>query len=156
MQYPDIKGSLEGWLPFKRKQRANAATHGINRVIQDKALDIIAESQDLCLYNQQNTFLYSVFTLKLSGGPTNLALRAYESTRDARKVFLRLTAHYESTSNLMVILQKCHARIQSLKLNKNFRGGAQALATQLQNASLNLEYCTGTEKNDLEKKTTLL
>ena len=56
----------------------------------------------------------------------------------------------------MVISQKCHSRIQSLKLTRNFRGGAQSFVTQLQNAFLDLEYCTGTTKNDLEKKTTLL
>ena len=56
----------------------------------------------------------------------------------------------------MVISQKCHSRIQNLKLTSNFKGGAQAFVTQLQNALLDLEYCTGTEKNDLEKKTTLL
>ena len=155
-QYPEFKGSLEGWLPFKRKLRAIAATHGIERIVQDNIVQPIKDSQDYRLYEQQNTFLYSVFTQKLAGGPANLALRAYETNRDARNVFLRLKSHYESTTNLMVISQKCHARIQSLKLNRFFKGGAQAFVTQLQNAFLDLEYCTGTAKNDLEKKTTLL
>ena len=45
----------------------------------------------------------------------------------------------------MDISQKCH-----------FRGGAQACVTQLQNAFLDLEYCTGAKKKNLEEKTTLL
>ena len=67
-----------------------------------------------------------------------------------------LVEHYESKSNLMVISQKCHSRIQSLKLTRQFRGGAQAFVTQLQNAFLDLEYCTEVETTDLHKKTTLL
>ncbi len=155
-QYPEFKGSLEGWLPFKRKLKAIVATHGIERIIQDNEPSIVPQSQDYRLYQLQNNFLYSVFTQKLFGGPAILALRAYEDDKDARKVFLRLVQHYESTTNLMVISQKCHARIQSLKLHKSFRGGAQSFVTQLQNAFLDLEYCTGVPKNDLEKKTTLL
>ena len=60
----------------------------------------------------QNNFLYSVFTQKLFGGPAILAKRQYEAEKDARKVYLCLVEHYESTSNLMVISQKCHAKIQ--------------------------------------------
>ena len=155
-QYPDFKGNLEGWLPFKWRLKAVAATHGIERVIGDVAPEVLPGTQDSRLYDKQNSFLYSVFTQKLRGGPAVLALRAAEDSKDARAVFTRLVEHYESTSNLMVISQKCHSRIQGLKLTRQFRGGAQAFVTQLQNAFLDLEYCTGVDKNDLEKKTTLL
>ena len=63
---------------------------------------------------------------------------------------------YESTTNLMVISQKCHSKLLNLKLTRNFRGGVQAFITQLENAYLDFEQATGTAKNDLEKKTTLL
>ena len=154
-QYPDFKGSLEGWLPFKRKLMAITATHGIDRVLTNKSRPT-PSTQDSRLFQMQNNFLYSVFTQKLHGGPAILALRQHEADKDARKVFFTLIEHYESKSNLMVISQKCHTKIQSLKLTRQFRGGAQAFVTQLQNAYLDLEYCTGSEKQDLEKKTTLL
>ena len=154
-QYPDFKGSLEGWLPFKRKLMAITATHGIDRVLSSRARPIPG-TQDSRLFQMQNNFLYSVFTQKLHGGPAILAMRQHEADKDARSVFNRLVDHYESKSNLMVISQKCHTKIQSLKLTRQFRGGAQAFVTQLQNAYLDLEYCTQTEKQDLEKKTTLL
>ncbi len=155
-QYPEFKGSLEGWLPFKRKLKAITATHGIDRVIADNPDPIMPDTQDYRLYQMQNNFLYSVFTQKLHGGAAIIAMCNYEESKDARRVYLSLQDHYESTSNLMVISQKCHAKIQSLKLTCQFCRGAQAFVTQLQNAFLDLEYCTGTEKNDLEKKTTLL
>ena len=104
----------------------------------------------------QNKFLYSVFTQKLTGGPATLALRRFEEAKDAHSVYTRLVEHYESKSNLMVISQKCHSRIQSLTLTRQFRGGTQAFVTQPQNAFLDLEYCTEVETTDLQKKTTLL
>ncbi len=155
-QYPEFKGSLEAWLPFKRKLKAITVTHGIDRVIDEDPPVILAGTQDERLYKIQNNYLYSVFTQKLTGGITVLAMRQFEAAKDAWQVYLKLVEHYESTSNLMVISQKCHSKIQSLKLTRQFCGGAQAFVTQLQNAFLDLEYCTGVEKNDLEKKTTLL
>ena len=118
--YPEFKGNLEGWLPFKRKLKAVAATHGIERIVSDITPVIVPLTQDSRLYEMQNNFLYSVFTQKLQGGPSILALRAYEDEKNARAVFLKLVSHYESTSNLMVISQKCHSKIQSLKLHQNY------------------------------------
>ena len=155
-EYPKFKGTLEGWLPFKRKLKAITATHGIERIIAEDPYPVIPDTQDSRLYEMQNNYLYTVFSQKLFGGPAIYAMRINEQTKDARRVYLHLVQHYESTSNLMVISQKCHAKIQSLRLTRQFRGGAQAFVSQLQNAFLDLEYCTGTEKNDLEKKTTLL
>ena len=45
-QYPDFKGALEGWLPFKRKLKAITATHGIDRIITENPNPIIPEMQD--------------------------------------------------------------------------------------------------------------
>ena len=154
--YPEFKGHLEGWLPFKRKFRSVAATHDLERVIQDVDPTIIAGTQDAILYKKQNTFVYAVFTQKIHGGPATLALRAEEPSKNARGVFKRLVKHYESTTNLMVISQKCHSKILNLKLTWTFRGGVKTFVTQLENAYLDLEQSTGTTKHDLEKKTTLL
>ena len=155
-QYPEFHGALNQWLPFKRKLKAVIATHGLQRIIQETNPIIIPGTQDYLLYEKQSSFLYSVFTQKLNGGPATVALRAAEDLRDARQVYLSLVSHYESKSNLMVISQKCHSRIQGLKLTRNFRGGAQQFVTQLHNAFLDLEYCTGVPKQDLEKKTILM
>ena len=132
--YPEFKGNLEGWLPFKRKLKSVAATHDLERIIQDIDPTIVVGTQDAILYKKQNTFLYSVFTQKMHGGPATLALRAEESPKNARGVFKRLVQHYESTTNLMVISQKCHSRILNLKLTCNFRGGVKAFVMQLENA----------------------
>ena len=65
--YPDFKGHLEGWLPFKRKLRAVAATHGIERVIQDHGPLILPGTQDFKLFNMQNNL--QRFHPKTSRGP---------------------------------------------------------------------------------------
>ena len=155
-QYPEFKGSLDQWLPFKRKLQAITATHGISRLVS-RTPPLIAEgSHDAHLYTMQNNFLYSVFTQKISGGPGILALRQYENTKDARAVYLKLVRNYESTTNLVVITQKCYTKINDLKLTTGFKRGAQSFVSQFQNAFLDLEYCTNSKKEDIEKKTMLL
>ena len=40
-QFPEFKGTLEGWLPFKRKLSAITATHGIDRIISKNLSPIV-------------------------------------------------------------------------------------------------------------------
>ena len=155
-QYTAFKGSLEQWLPFKRDLLSMAATHGIGRILAEDLPPISPGTQDFRLYQLQNTFMYTVFTQKLKGGPATIALRNHEKTQDARAAYLEVVEYYESKNNLMVISQKCLAKLQVTRLTRNYRGGAQAFTTVIQNTYLDLEYCIGHEKTDLEKKTTLL
>ena len=67
-----------------------------------------------------------------------------------------MMTHYESPENLMVISQKCMTIIEGLVLTHTYKGGVSAYTTKLENTYMDLEYCTGREKPDFEKKTKLL
>ena len=77
-QYSIFKGALEQWLPFKRDLQSMAKTHGIARVISDDLSPIAPNTQDYRLYELQNTFMYTIFTHKLKGGPATIAVRNNE------------------------------------------------------------------------------
>ena len=83
-------------------------------------------------------------------------MRKHASTQCARSTFQSFINYFESPENRMVISQKCHSIIEGLELTHNYPGGVQAYATKLENTYMDLEYCTGVEKTDLEKKTKLL
>ena len=44
--YPNFKCNLERWLPFKRRMRSVAATHDLDRIIQDVDLTIVLPSDN--------------------------------------------------------------------------------------------------------------
>ena len=155
-QFPEFKGVLENWLFFKRKFLAIADTHGLGVIFQEQEETCIPGSQAARLYEKKCQFVYSVFTQKMHGGTCILAIRKHQKDQDARKAFQQMVTHYKSPENLMVISQKCMTIIEGLALTHTYTGGVSAYTTKLENTYMDLEYCTGREKPDFEKKTKLL
>ena len=83
-------------------------------------------------------------------------MRKYADKQCARSTFFAFIKHFESPENKMVISQKCQSVIESLELTHDFPGGVPSFVTKLENTYMDLEYCTGVPKSDLDKKTKLL
>ena len=61
-QFPEFKGTIEGWLYFKRKCLAMAKTHGIKITFQATEAKFTAGSQAESIY-----FAFSVLTQRIHG-----------------------------------------------------------------------------------------
>ena len=154
--FPEFKGHIEKWLPFKRKFMATAKTHELDILFEKEIPSFIPGSPSERLFKKKNEFVYSVFLQKVSGGPCILAMRKHASTQCARSTFFAFIDYFESPENKMVISQKCQSIIEGLELTHNYPGGVASFVTKLENTYMDLEYCTGIPKSDLDKKTKLL
>ena len=154
--FPEFKGQLEQWLPYKRKFLATAKTYDLDVLFQENIPTLIPDSQADKLWKKKSEFVYSVFLRKVSGGACLLAMRRNSDSQCARATFFAFVDHFESPENKMVISQKCQSIIEGLELTHTYTGGVNSFVNKLENTYMDLEYCTGSPKSDLDKKTKLL
>ena len=157
--FPKFNGKVEHWLHFKRKMISAASIHALDRVLadsDDKRTKPVKGSEDERLYEKQKIYIYSIFARNCSEGSPLLMIRKHDVTRDGRAVFLEMQAFYESSHNMMVVVQKCYRVLNELRLSKGFNGGAERFLNFFQNTYLDLEYASKDPKDDMEKKARLL
>ena len=94
--FPEFKGHIEKWLPFKRKFMATAKTHELDIIFRTDLPNFILGSLSERLFKKKNEFVYSVFLQKVSGGPCILAMRKHASTQCTRSTFFAFIDYFES------------------------------------------------------------
>ena len=97
-----------------------------------------------------------VWTQRITSGQVLLSIQKHEPAQDGHGVFLEMVRFYELKHNMMVVAQKCYVALNGLVLKKGSQGGPEKFLSLFQNTYLDLEYSTGTVKDDLEKKSKLL
>ena len=157
--FPKFNGKVEQWLHFKRKMISAASIHALDRVLadsNDKRTCPAAGSEDERLFEKQKVYIYSIFARNCSEGSPLLMIRKHDVTRDGRAVFLEMKAFFESSHNMMVVVQKCYRILNEMRLTRGYNGGAERFLNFFQNTYLDLEYASKDPKEDVEKKARLL
>ena len=82
--YPTWNGELGGWAGFNRATTSLAASHKLSRVLISPAqwVEPNPGTDDEELFTQQNTFMYSVWANRITGGNASTTVKQYEIAKD--------------------------------------------------------------------------
>ena len=90
--YPTWNGELGGWAGFNIATTSLAASHQLSRVLVDSLnwIEPSPETDDAELFKSQNTFLYSVWTNRITGGNASTSVKQFESAKDGQNSYLAI------------------------------------------------------------------
>ena len=155
--YPVWNGELGGWAGFNRATTSLAASHKLSRVLisPDKWVEPNPGTDDAELFTQQNTFMYSVWANRITGGNASTTVKQFEIAKDGRNSYLAIKSWYESEANLQTVAMTATKNLNNLKLHYQKAGGADAYIKQFREYVLDLETCDQ-PLTETQKKTYLL
>ncbi|MGH3053991.1 MAG: hypothetical protein ACRDL7_03320, partial [Gaiellaceae bacterium] len=121
--FPTFSGKSDEWFSYNRDLIAQASVQQVERILDLTAVAPAVGSHDRGLWDIQNHFLYSVFSIKLTKGHAAICVRNHSMTLDAHAVYGELHQYYNSTDSRVALMTRYDQRLSSLTWEYNYPGG---------------------------------
>src|SRR5687767_4259913 len=132
-----------------------AATHGLSDVFDPNYNVPGANDPDYNIFTEKNTFVYSIFISRVTGGMALLIIRDFEATKDVRGIFMKFRDIYECASNVQQMALMAMQKLNNLTVAYNTNGGIPVFITKFRD-NLNDLKDTGQTMHDVMAKSLFL
>ena len=117
--YPTLRDD-KNWDNWNRAMHAQARAHDVNEVLDPDYVPDTATSQ--ALFDQKQSFMYSVLNRCVLTDVGKTFIRQYESTYDAQKVYKCLKEHATKSTAANIAVEKIMEFLTVTKLDSRWKG----------------------------------
>ena len=148
--FPTFKED-KGWFQWHRLTIAIAAAQGVSEPL-DKDYYPEPDTDEELLFKEKQTYLYSVFVLKIQTSFGKASVRRYANTSDAQAVYRELYAYYNLGVAAEINAQVMETELMAMKLDDKYRKGCENFLNSWTTKLMDLENIRPNPVPDNQKK----